>query len=158
LYRQNRRYPPLFAGFMAIIGCIPFWTLLNWVNADTSFIPLSVVSISAGLASGVTGPIVKATLQNVTMPQTRGQAFALFTIFDDLGRGLGPVFVSMLIIQLGGRTAAFNVGVLGWVLCGCFNVMMYFTVEKDERQVQMSIATKISREHEMVCLDQPVLQ
>ena len=48
---------------------------------------IGVVATSSGLLAGVTGPIVKASLQNVTLPETRGQAFALFNTFDDFGRG-----------------------------------------------------------------------
>ena len=90
------------------------------------------IAILAGLGSGVTGPIVKATLQNVTLPNARGQAFALLNTFDDFGRGLGPVFVAALIIGLGGRQIAFNIGIFGWVLCGILNTCMFWTVRYDE--------------------------
>lgn len=102
-----------------------------------------LAAVVAGTLSGITGPIIKATLQNVTLPQTRGQAFALFNTFDDFGRGLGPVFVAAMIGRLGGRTTAFNVGVLGWALCGIFNLLVFFTVERDETAVQATIATQV---------------
>jgi predicted MFS family arabinose efflux permease len=135
LYGRNPRYPPVFAGGMAILGCFPFWLLLNIVNVETNSFLVVIISVLAGLGSGVTGPIVKATLLNVTLPTARGQAFALFNTFDDFGRGLGPLFVSLLIARLG-RTQAFNVGVLGWILCGVFNVCMYYFVDSDEVKVQ----------------------
>jgi len=128
---------------MAILGCFPFWILRNQINDSTSFLTIGTVSILAGFATGVTGPIVKATLQNVTFPQSRGQAFALFNTFDDFGRGLGPVFVAQLISRMGGRTPAFNVGVLGWMLCGCFNLCMFLTVNRDENHVQATIAASL---------------
>jgi MFS family permease len=131
---------------MAILACFPFWILLNHVNASSSFATIGIVSVLAGLASGVTGPIIKATLQNVTFPQSRGQAFALFNTFDDFGRGLGPVFVSVLISRLGGRTPAFNVGVIGWMVCGLFNLSVFFTVERDERIVQATLASSLSKD------------
>jgi MFS family permease len=130
---------------MAILACFPFWILLNHVNASSSFATIGIVSILAGLASGATGPIIKATLQNVTFPQSRGQAFALFNTFDDFGRGLGPVFVSILISSLGGRTPAFNIGVIGWVICGLFNLLIFFTVERDELIVQATLASSLSK-------------
>jgi sugar phosphate permease len=145
LYRRDKRYPAILAGSMAILACFPFWILLNHVNASSSFATIGAVSVSAGLASGVTGPIIKATLQNVTLPQSRGQAFALFNTFDDFGRGLGPVFVSVLISSVGGRTPAFNIGVIGWMVCGVFNLIIYFTVECDERNVQTTLASSLSK-------------
>jgi hypothetical protein len=104
----------------------------------------ALVSATAGFMSAITGPIIKATLQNVTLPQARGQAFALFNTFDDFGRGIGPVFVSRMISSLGGRTAAFNVGVVGWAICGVFNSLIYCTVQRDEELVQSTLFTLLS--------------
>jgi MFS family permease len=145
LYRIDKRYPAVLAGVSAIAACFPFWILLNHVDASTAWWYTTAVSLTAGLASGVTGPIIKATLQNVTFPETRGQAFALFNVADDFGRGLGPVFISLLITGMGGRTPAFNLGVLGWAVCGLVNLCVFFTVEKDERRVQETIAATLMR-------------
>jgi MFS family permease len=140
LYRQNPRYPPLFAGLMTIMGCLPFWILLNYVDFSTPMIYRMAICVFAGVGSGATGPIVKATVQNVTMPNSRGQAFAVLNTFDDFGRGLGPVFIAHLIMQFGQRTKAFNIGVLGWILCGIFNSCMYFFVENDERSIYSKLS------------------
>lgn len=44
-------------------------------------------------------------------------ALALQTVLDDLGRGLGP-FVIGLLVQVTSRLVAFNVAILGWIPCG----------------------------------------
>lgn len=144
LYRIDPRYPNLLSGVTAILGCIPTWFLINTVDVTSSAFVTISISVLAGAGSGVTGPIVKATLQNVTLPNTRGQAFALQNTFDDFGRGLGPVFVAMLI-SVGGRTHAFNVGVLGWTVCGILNMCMYFTVKKDEETIHCLLSESIER-------------
>lgn len=143
LYRLDPRFPALLAGSSAILGCIPFWLLLTTINGSSNFLYIGVITVLAGLGSGVTGPIVKATLTNVTLPTTRGQAFAIFNLFDDFGRGLGPVFVSLLIVHLGGRTPAFKFAVLGWVVCGILNSLIYITVARDERKVQVTLAASL---------------
>ena len=129
---------------MAIVGCFPLWYLLNAVDSSTPHWWVGFVSVVGGIGSGVTGPIVKATLQNVTVPTARGQAFALFNTFDDFGRGLGPVYVAILIRTLGGRAPAFNVAVLGWVLCGLSNLMTFYTVSMDEDRVQSIVASDLA--------------
>lgn len=144
LYRLDKRYPALLAGSSAILSCFPFWMLLNRVDSSSSAWVTGPVAVLAGLASGVTGPIIKATMQNVTLPQSRGLAFALFNTFDDFGRGLGPVFVAIMISRLGGRTPAFNLGVLGWIICGVVNLFVSCTVERDESTVQRLIAESLS--------------
>lgn len=148
LYRIDPRYPPLLAGSAAILGCFPFWMLLNWIDNSTLFLWTALVSWLAGVASGVTGPIIKAQLQNVTLPQERGQAFALFNTTDDFGRGLGPVFVAAMITRLGGRTKAFNIGVFGWVICGFINLGVFFTILEDEARLQAKIVASVSLKKE----------
>jgi MFS family permease len=137
LYSVDNRYPALLAGNMAIFGCFPFWWLLNGVDVSTPFWKVAGIAVLAGFGSGPTGPIVKATMANVTPPTSRGHAFALFNLFDDFGKGLGPFFVSVLIVQLGGRLPAFNVGVFGWMVCGVANLAIFCTVQKDEAVVVM---------------------
>jgi MFS-type transporter involved in bile tolerance (Atg22 family) len=114
--------------------------LLNFVDHNSHVIFTTLVALLAGTFTGGTGPIVKATLQNVTLPQWRGQAFALFNTFDDFGRGLGPVFLAQLIVHFGGRTRAFNIGVLGWILCGIMNLAMFWTVRHDEQRVAQTLS------------------
>mmetsp|Transcript_14837 Transcript_14837/g.24027 ORF Transcript_14837/g.24027 Transcript_14837/m.24027 type:complete len:145 (-) Transcript_14837:48-482(-) len=109
-----------------------------------NYVVLGLISILAGVLSAITGPIVKSTLQNVTMPQMRGQAFALLNTFDDLGRGLGPAFVAYLIERLGGRRNAFNVGICGWILCGVLNGLLFFTVEADEEKVRLGVEQMVT--------------
>jgi hypothetical protein len=88
LYRLDPRYPSLLAGIASIAACFPFWLLLNSVNGDSPKLFTGLVAGSSGFACTVTGPIVKATVSNVTLPQARGQAFALLNLFDDFGRGM----------------------------------------------------------------------
>lgn len=174
--RYGPRYPALLSGGAAIVGCLPMWGLINYnfdsINGETNnsnnnnngddyfanggasavtcrtyFIP-GVIAILAGSMSGITGPIVKSTLQNVTMPQMRGQAFALLNTFDDFGRGLGPAFVAWMIENLGGRTRAFNIGVTGWILCGILNTMLFCTVERDEEKVRLGVEQLVAERQE----------
>ena len=143
LYRRDCRYPSLLAGCAAVVGCVPFYVMINGVTATSRLVWYGPVTLLAGCCSGITGPIVKTTMQNVSMPQTRGTALALFNTFDDFGRGLGPVFVAVLIQKLGGRTPAFNWGVLGWVLCGLLNGITFFTIRQDEERVQTLMAERL---------------
>jgi len=74
---HDPRYPAVLSSVSAIVGCLPLWGLINYdfnsSDGTTHFFVLGLISVLAGLLSGVTGPIVKSTLQNVCMPQMRGQ-------------------------------------------------------------------------------------
>lgn len=143
LYQRNVKYPSLLACSSAILGCIPFWILLSvdFHHVDDNnfykfWFLLVLIAVLAGTGCGITGPIIKATLQNVTVPYQRGQAFALFNIADDFGRGLGPVYVAGLIRITKSRERAFIIGTFGWVICGIMNGLVYFFIENDERNCQ----------------------
>ena len=43
----------------------------------------------------------RAVLLNVNEPETRGVALALQTVLDDLGKGLGPLLVSLMVSAWG---------------------------------------------------------
>lgn len=149
---HDPRYPAILSSVSAIVGCLPLWGLINYdfnsSDGTTHFFVLGLISIIAGLLSGVTGPIVKSTLQNVCMPEMRGQAFALLTACNDVGRGIGPAFVAILIEKMGGRRQAFNIGISGWIFCGILNGLLFFTVEHDEEKVRLGIEQLISSENE----------
>uniref|UniRef100_A0A7S2KRC2 Major facilitator superfamily (MFS) profile domain-containing protein n=1 Tax=Leptocylindrus danicus TaxID=163516 RepID=A0A7S2KRC2_9STRA len=135
LYNKDVRYPPLLAGIAEIVGCVPMALMVNYAEEGTPTWAIMTMSLCAGTMVAVTGPIVKSTLSNVTMPTSRGQAFALLSIFDDLGRGLGPFFVSLLIDKFG-RREAFNLALIGWVISGALNSSIYFYAAHDERLVR----------------------
>ena len=44
-------------------------------------------------------------LLNANPPQSRGTAFSVFSLADDLGKGLGPFFASGLIVLFGRKQA-----------------------------------------------------
>jgi len=68
----------------------------------------------------------------VTTPEVRGTAFAVFTLTDDLGKGLGPLMIVALIDAFGhNRKSAFNLDVFGWSLCSLFLAAAAFFYEGD---------------------------
>lgn len=73
--------------------------------------------------------------RNVTLPSTRGTAFGVFNLFDDLGRGLGPALISLLVVSRG-RENAFTTAILGWFACGTMLLAMACSVQKDEQKVR----------------------
>ena len=113
------------------------------MNSTTPYWRVALAAISMGFFTGPTGPIIKTTITNVTLPRSRGQAFAMFNLFDDFGKGLGPFFISILISHMG-RLKAFNVSVMGSMLCGLINASIYFTVKKDEEAVQATILSEMT--------------
>ncbi|CAK0784876.1 hypothetical protein CVIRNUC_008081 [Coccomyxa viridis] len=142
LHNRRRALMPLFVGACVASAAFPVWFL---INADVGHMPLSV-SFAAGFLGGMLasppGPNARATLLNVNEPEVRGVALALQTVLDDLGKGLGPLLVS-LMVSAWGQKAAFNVAVGGWIPCGiCFAFIALF-LAKEEDALQDRLRDKV---------------
>ncbi len=142
----GRQYPAIISSVAAITGCLPFWGMINFNfdPIDQKIVMLGPISMLSGIRSSITGPIAKLTLQKVTMPQMRGTAFALHTMFDNLGRGLGPAFVAWMIGKLGGRRRAFNISAGGWMVCGFLNGLLFCTIKANKERVRLSVARLVA--------------
>ena len=92
---------PLFTGLTVATATVPMWWL---VNADLLATPLFFTMLSAvtgGMLASTAGPLNKAMLLNVNEPETKGVALAWQSMTDDLGKGVGPALVALLISALG---------------------------------------------------------
>jgi hypothetical protein len=54
----------------------------------------------------------------------------------DIGRGLGPLWVALLITGTGGRIPGFNLSIGGWFVCCVILFVMSFTVNGDFRKLE----------------------
>lgn len=80
------------------------------------------------------------------IPEIRGSAFAVFTLSDDIGKGLGPALVVVMISACGGnRREAFNIVVLFWLFCGTLLTCLALTVVKDEETVHSQVTESLLR-------------
>ncbi len=125
----NLRKLAFLGGFFAVMACVPLYFVLI---PSQIFWEKALACSICGVLSAMTGPIVKSTIQNVTSIKTRGQAFGMLNIWDDIGRGLGPYVVANLISLCNNQrsTAFLYGGLLGWFICGILNMSMYLTLSE----------------------------
>ncbi|CAL8462663.1 g2196 [Coccomyxa elongata] len=142
LHNRRRAYMPLFVGACVAAAAFPIWFL---INADVGHLPLPI-SFAAGFAGGALasppGPNARAILLNVNEPETRGVALALQTVLDDLGKGLGPLLVSLMVSAWGAQ-AAFNVAIAGWIPCGVIFACIAGSLGKEEDALQVRLRNKV---------------
>lgn len=138
-YRIKAKYLPLYFAVTTAAGVVPTLALLNWPGIVQGrephyLLPGLVAFIMGIVISQATSP-VKTILLNVNAPETRGSIFSLFNLVDDLGRGLGPVIVSLLIV-LFGRQTAFNITVLFWLPTSLAAFLLMWTFPGDEHRLR----------------------
>jgi MFS family permease len=142
-WRRGPRGVPLFMGFTAALATVPIYGL---INAPPSSIAIySVVLFPCGLIAGLVGPAIRVVLMNVTLPETRGTAFAFHTLFDDIGKGLGPLWVSLLIAGTGSRVTGFNFAITGWLVCAVIMFIMCCTIKSDLRKLEAATLAALER-------------
>ena len=99
-----------------LLSIPPMLFLLDTTRAGSTL--FYMMAFLEGFLVSITGPNVRSILQNVTTPSCRGTAFAIFNLTDDLGKGVGPVFVVFLITLChDDRRKAFNIIIMFWLLC-----------------------------------------
>jgi predicted MFS family arabinose efflux permease len=116
------------AGALPLLGCVA-------LPAGSGE---SVLVFLAGALLCVTGTNIKAVLLGVNTPETRGTCFAIFSLADSLGKGLGPAAVAALIQRIG-RAYAFNVAICMYFPCGALLLGIASTLNDDEKQMQAQL-------------------
>jgi len=137
LHDEGKRKLPLIAGITTILA--PFPTLFVIRGPNTSAFVYAAVLVPAGFIAGIAGVIMKTLLFGVTIPETRGSAYSLLSLVDEIGKGVGPYLASLIIVGLGNRTDGITVAVLMWIPCGFIHLMMYFTIERDGKAAQLEM-------------------
>lgn len=136
LYNKHKEHVAYLMGFSTILGILP---MLLIINLPFSYATLGPVSLLGGACASMTGPNVRAVLQNCNLPETRGTVFALFALTDDLGKAFGPYLISAFVAVLG-RRGAFNVATFMWLICGILLLSLSCTMRKDEEKIVLKVA------------------
>ncbi len=139
VYRIKRELLPAFSGATILIGMVPVFIMFNYEGKTIT--PMFWVAILAGLITPLTGPNVRAILANTNLPENRGSVFAMFNLTDDLGKGLGPFFVGLLLLVMP-DTLAYNVAIAFWLLSGIIWFLMLKQMGYDEDAVAATLAQR----------------
>lgn len=123
-------------GIAEILSAPPLILLLLTPAGASHFPRLAGLALLLGLMATQTGPIVRSCLQNVVAPRARASAFAVFAIFDDLGKGGGPWIIARMVRAFGRRRAFVLATALGWCVGGLVNLCVALTLEADERKLR----------------------
>lgn len=100
-----------------------------------------IFAVIAGLIVPMVSANIRAILINTNLPENRGSVFAVFNLADDLGKGLGPFFVGVLVLMMP-QTLAYNVAVLFWLPCAFFWLLMAKSMIEDENRVNETLARR----------------
>lgn len=138
LYTDHKTRLPLIAGITTLIAPWPVLYVIQGPPLDPAI--YIVLLVPSGFVAGFAGIIVKTLLMNVTIPETRGSAFAIQSLVDELGKGFGPYLVSQLIVAAGDRTSGITIAIMMWIPCGIIICLISCFLEKDVLSVEKEIS------------------
>mmetsp|Transcript_27083 Transcript_27083/g.50902 ORF Transcript_27083/g.50902 Transcript_27083/m.50902 type:complete len:577 (-) Transcript_27083:38-1768(-) len=144
LYGQNSRYIALFGGMCNIVRALPFFVLFGWKRIFGSFATSSEMTffmllMAGGFIATMASACSGAMLLNVNLPEMRGPVMAMYTVLDDVAKGFGTLFVSMIVPLVGGRAVAYQLSLLLWVFTGIALLYTWHTYEEDEQQMRQNL-------------------
>lgn len=156
VYNRSKEMAAFLMAATTALGFVPMAWLINTpypISTPSGGFTLvaAIVAFTGGIAA-FTGPLVRAFVMQVNSSRNRGTVFSVFMVADDLGKGLGPAIVSLLIPSLG-RVAAFNISLGGWMFCAFFLFLMAFTIGPDEERMlreSAAIAAAVKQQHQLV--------
>eukprot|EP00451_Oxyrrhis_marina_P025316 CAMPEP_0204333884 /NCGR_PEP_ID=MMETSP0469-20131031/17581_1 /ASSEMBLY_ACC=CAM_ASM_000384 /TAXON_ID=2969 /ORGANISM="Oxyrrhis marina" /LENGTH=473 /DNA_ID=CAMNT_0051317301 /DNA_START=8 /DNA_END=1429 /DNA_ORIENTATION=- len=142
LYARDKSMFCRFISVTTLCAIVPFVVLINapasMISTETGSPRLFTLLLAMGGGiNAVAGPNIKAVLMNVNSAEVRGTVFSAFTLTDDLGKGLGPTLVFVLI-AICGRRAAFTLGFCFWGISSAVLFMMGQTLPRDARAMTNS--------------------
>jgi len=141
LYGGNSKRIAMFGGVCNIARALPFFILFGWKrffgpldhSSESFFFVLLMVG---GFLATMASPCTGAMLLNVNLPESRGSVVAMYSVLDDLSKGFGTLFISMIVRLVGGRAVAYQISLLLWVLTGVALLHAWYTYDEDEQQMR----------------------
>jgi len=134
--RKDRRLMPVYMSLTTLLAVVP--TLLV-VNAPYS--RMNATSFSYALLSGcfanLAGVNVRPAMIGINPPEVRGVSMTAANLVINLGRGVGPAFVTILGEWAGyNRRESFNVLISScWTLTAILLLMLTWTLPYDEERM-----------------------
>ncbi|KAG1658249.1 hypothetical protein FOA52_008509 [Chlamydomonas sp. UWO 241] len=142
LFNRRKEWNAWLSGITTWLSIGPAMFLVN-VPLKPRLALTLVIGFLGGALATTSSPNIKAVLIGVNLPETRGVAFALQTMTDDMGKALGPLLVAAAISSLG-RQSAFNIAVSMWAIAGALITGLVFCMRADELRVQQQLRALIA--------------
>jgi len=134
IWKREVTFVPVLLGSAILLALAPYFVFVD--------APLGTVTAFAGVAFLVALPAMvaqgggsQALLLNVTMPESRSFASAVFTVAQNIGFGVGPVVYAYIANATGSRTTAFNWLTICWFLVAILYAATLPFVRTDAQRV-----------------------
>jgi MFS family permease len=132
--KHNRHLLPLFMALETVCGILPFLGLLNSDFPNKHGFKAMGFSILGGCIASLPSVSVRPCILNVNPPETRGAALTAANLLVTLGRGIGPVFITLMGSIFGmSRQSSFNITLsFFWTISAILLLFLVKTLPEDQ--------------------------
>jgi len=118
---------------------------LDSEQASTGMYIAAVVVVTAGVLCAINGSNIRASLLNLSYPNSRGPIIGICNLLNCVGRGIGPLMAKGYMKSTGNasRQTAIEASLALWVLAGVLIGLCTITIENDANR--MSIIGNMTR-------------
>ncbi|GAA6622020.1 MFS transporter [Scytonema sp. NUACC26] len=117
---MGRRRTLLLAAAVSAIGSVVLATTYD-------FVTLLIGNAIAGMGLGLYWPANEAVVADITLPETRHEAYALTRLSDNLGLGMGIVLGGVIVATTGNYRLLFVIDAISFIV---FFVVIYFAIQE----------------------------
>jgi MFS family permease len=140
-YLRGSKYVALLCASMTVIRTIPAFFIFGWpymfgTGEEVSRGAFLLILVISGILATMAVPGLGAMLLNVNLPETRGTMCALYSVLEDLSKGVGSYIVTLIAEAVGGRPVAYQICLLLWILPGVAMFEAIKTFETDEEAMR----------------------
>jgi MFS family permease len=122
--------------FLLLINSPPSMLHGGWEHEKQTPSAWAFLLTALGGCAAVAAPNVKGLLMNVNTAGTRGTVFAVVTLTDDVGKGLGPEIVAFGVLILG-RRLALSMAMGCWLISAACLYCTRWTIQKDVQRIEL---------------------
>lgn len=131
--RVDRRFLPAYMSFATFVAIFPTLAIINAPYDSVSWASISY-SLLSGCTANLAGVNVRPAVINVNPPEVRGVSMTAANLVINLGRGIGPAFVTILgQWARSDRKQSFNILItFCWTLTAVLLLLLVWTLPADE--------------------------
>ena len=135
VYESNRKGLPFFIACCSAFAAIPMMLLVTSGSVNSPTLT-AILALLGGVATAA-GPNLKGILMNANPSADRGSVFALFTLVDHLGKGIGPSVVVLVSLVTGSRATAMVFAFGFWIVSAFVMIQLESCLVEDTLNVEI---------------------
>jgi MFS family permease len=144
LFKRTARGRLLVAAGGVIVGAILLFFTLRVPTEQTLL--FGMLLAATALFMPFAAPNMVASVYDVTLPEIRSTANAVFNFFDQIGSSIAPLLAGLIAVKASLGSAILIISVSAWLICFVFIVMAAVVIPRDIEHLRSQLRERAALE------------